>query len=144
MGTLSCFEEQPYPQSPLLRGDLPQEEYLADPDAGTAQELSWSPHRIEVAVKLTQPTSLMVNQNFHRGWRANTGDVQPKEGLLTVALPAGEHHVVLTFSDPLMNAGLWISISTLVGLLLAGAVWAAREVRRRGRAPAAAGSGLGG
>jgi hypothetical protein len=134
MGTLSCFEEQPYPQSPLLRGDLPQEEYLANPEAGTAKEVSWSPHRIEVEVDLKVPTTLMVNQNVHRGWKTNIGQVFDRDGLLTVALPEGKHTVILEFSDPLMNAGLWVSISTLLGLLITGAVWAARTLRTR-RAP---------
>lgn len=129
LGTLQCFEEQPFFTSAALRGDLPQEEYLALPDAGQVQRLSWSPHRIELAVDLSEAATLLVNQNAHRGWQTDTGRIVPYKGLVAVALPAGKRRVVLTFADPLVQAGLGISALTAL-LLLA---WGLRGLWRRRR-----------
>lgn len=128
VGTLTCFEEQPFPTSPRLRGDLPAEEYLDDPTAGAVTRRAWSPHRITLDVALFRPATLLVNQNAHRAWSTSVGERVDAEGLLAVALPAGDHEVVLTFSDPLFNAGLGVSALTLVGLALLA--WRARRRRR--------------
>lgn len=124
LGSIACFEEQAFFMSPRLRGDLPREEYLADEGAGTLERRSWSPHRIEVDATLERPTTLIVNQNAHRGWHASAGQVTSAGGLLAVDLPAGQNEVVLTFRDPLIVLGAVISALTLLGLL----GW---EMRRR-------------
>ncbi|MBW2262751.1 MAG: hypothetical protein JRG91_12320, partial [Deltaproteobacteria bacterium] len=116
LGSLSCFEEQAFFQSPRLRADLEQEEYLADHRVGSVERVSWSPHRIELDVALEKPTTLVVNQNHHRGWHASTGRLASLDGLLAVHLPAGRHAVVLTFLDPLVVIGAAISLLTLLGL----------------------------
>jgi hypothetical protein len=116
MGTLSCFEEQAFTVSPALRGDLPQEEYLSDPDAGTVKRVAWSPHRIDLRVALDRPTTLLVNQNDHRGWRTSAGRKVHRNGLIAVELPAGDHEVVLSFRDPLIGWGAAITLLTILGL----------------------------
>ncbi len=115
-GSLSCWEAYPVAQSAALRGDLPAEEYLADPEAGTATRAAWSPNRIDVNTALTRPTRLIVNQNWHPGWRASTGSVVSHEGLLAVELPAGEHHVRLRFLPRSAIGGIAISIATLLAM----------------------------
>ena len=42
LGSIGCFEEQPFFTSAALRGDLAQEEYLDDPSAGTVRRVDWS------------------------------------------------------------------------------------------------------
>jgi len=117
IGTLSCFEEQRFFVSPRLRGDLPGEEYLADPWAGTARRVGWSPHRIEIEVDLKRPTALVVNQNGHRGWHASTGTVTEIDGLLAVRIDEpGRRDVVLSFRDPLVGIGIAISILSILAL----------------------------
>jgi hypothetical protein len=116
LGTLSCFEEQAFTVSPALRGDLVQEEYLSDPEAGSVTRRSWSPHRIELRIALARPATLLVNQNDHRGWRTSVGRKVRRDGLLAVALPAGEHEVVLSFHDPLITWGAVLSLLTILGL----------------------------
>src|SRR5262249_48601272 len=47
-GSLSCWETHPVTMSANLRGDLPAEEYVADPQIGRAKRVSWSPNEIVV------------------------------------------------------------------------------------------------
>jgi hypothetical protein len=128
LGSISCFEEQAFFMSPGLRGDLKSEEYLADGGAGSARRRSWSPHRIEVDVDLERTATLVVNQNFHRAWRASTGSVTHAMGLLAVELPKGRRTVVLTFRDPLIELGVALSVLTLLAFL---AVELGRWLHRR-------------
>ena len=132
LGSLGCFEEQPFPTSPALRADLPAEEYLADAGAGQVQRRAWSPHRIELAVDLRRPALLIVNQNDHRGWRTDAGTKVTHQGLLAVQLPAGRRIVTLRHRDPLVYAGLGLSALTALGLI----AWPLRaRWRRRSRDP---------
>lgn len=118
LGSLSCFEEQAFFVSPRLRGDLPREEYLSEPSAGTVTRRSWSPHRIRLDVVLDRPATVIVNQNVHRGWHASTGSITSFDGLLAVELPAGDHDLTLRFRDPLIVLGAVISALTILGLAL--------------------------
>jgi len=128
-GSLSCFEEQPFFQAPGLRGDRPAEEFVDPPAMGTATRVSWSPHRIEVDVRLSKPAQLVVNQNHHRAWSADPGAVfRRKDGLIGVKLPAGSHRVVLRFSDPLITGGFGVTLLTLAVVALLA--WRSRRRRR--------------
>ncbi len=130
MGSLSCFEEQAFTVSPALRGDLPQEERLSDPEAGTVTRRRWSPHRIALHVVLDRPATLLVNQNDHRGWRTNVGSKVRRDGLIAVELPAGDHEVDLSFRDPVIIWGAVISLLTVLGLAgLEVGLWRRRKRR---------------
>ena len=131
LGSISCFEEQPFYTSPALRADLPQEEYLSDPTAGTVTRRRWSPNRIELDVTLVRSTLLLVNQNRHRGWVTNVGSIVQHEGLVAVLLPAGKHRVVLRFSDTLVNLGLAVTLFS--GMLLLGLLGLDGQVISRSR-----------
>ena len=72
-GTLSCFDDYQIPQSSELRGDLPHEEFLADQTAGTVTRTSWSPNSIGLHVDVSKDARVIVNQNWHPGWRASAG-----------------------------------------------------------------------
>jgi hypothetical protein len=128
-GSIACGEAYPVPMSPLLRGDLPQEEYLEEGAEGSARRVAWTPNRLEVEVEAAGPVVLRINQNWHPGWRASVGEVFSREGLLAVRLPAGRHPVVLRFLPRSALGGLAVSGLAWVGL---GCVaWRAR--RRGGR-----------
>jgi hypothetical protein len=116
-GFLTCFEEQPFRMSAALRGDLPAEEYLADPSAGSVRRVHWSPHRIEIEVDLVRPGRIVVNQNAHRGWHVHPGRIIEHDGLLAADVPAGRYKLVLYFQDPLVEAGLALAFMT-AGLIL--------------------------
>jgi len=119
-GSLSCWDAYPVPQSPLLRGDLAAEEYLRDSEAGEVTERSWSPNAIDLAVRLARPGTVVVNQNWHPGWRTNVGEVRSDRGLLTVALPAGDHRLSLRFVPSSATIGSLVSLIALAGLVLLG------------------------
>jgi hypothetical protein len=124
-GTLSCFDDYDVAQSPDLRGDLVEEEYLDDAAAGTVTERDWSPNRIDLDVQLTKGARVIVNQNWHPGWRANIGDVVSHNGLLAVDLPAGANPLTLRFLPRSAIGGIATSV---LALLVAVVLW------RQGRA----------
>lgn len=116
-GSLSCYDETPWGGSVRLRPDLPAEEYLEDPSAGTARRVEWTPQRLVVEVELSRPTRLLVNQNWAPGWRSSTGTVVSLEGLLAVELPAGKHRVTLRMLPTLFFVGVLCSILALITLV---------------------------
>jgi hypothetical protein len=117
-GCLSCWDAYPVPESPLLAGDLPEEESLEHPEAGTVTQSAWSPNRIELDVAIDRASRVRVNQNWHPGWRTNVGAVGSERGLLVVDLPKGSHHVVLRFLPRSATGGLLVSVVTLAGALV--------------------------
>lgn len=129
-GSLSCWEAYPVPQSEQLRGDLASEEYLAEPDAGSVERVAWSPNRIDLRVDLERAARVLVNQNWHPGWRASVGNVVAHEGLLAVDLPAGESHLRLRFLPRSAVGGALISLASLVSALAFWALWRGRWRRR--------------
>jgi hypothetical protein len=116
VGSLSCWETHPVRMSPRLRGDLEAEEYLADPGAGTVSRVAWSPNRLALHAALARPTRLLVNQNWHPGWRASSGSVVSDEGLLAVELGAGTHDVVLRFLPRSAWGGGLVTAAALAAL----------------------------
>jgi hypothetical protein len=119
-GTLACFDDYNVAESPDLRGDLSDEEYLRDTGAGTVQQKSWAPGRIEMEVDLSRPARVYVNQNWHPGWHSSQGAVTSDDGLLAVDLPAGAHDVVLRFLPRSVVVG---GLTSLAALLIAFGVW---------------------
>ena len=129
-GSINCGEAYPIPMSDRLRGDLAQEEYLEDASAGSAKRIAWSPNGIDVDLALDRPTFLLVNQNYHPGWRASEGEVVSRDGLLAVRLPAGSHHVSLRFRPRSALGGGIVSLLAFAGL---GAVSVVSRRRSRSK-----------
>lgn len=127
LGTLQCFEETAFPMSAKLAGNAPAEEYPLDPDAATVQRVSWTPNVITLHVVAKANTTVVVNQNWNAAWRSNIGSVRAADGLLAVDVPAGDHQVVLKYRDRSLQAGLVVSVLSLLGL----AFFAVREARVR-------------
>ena len=124
-GSLSCWDAYPVPQSPELRADLPAEEYLADPSAGSVQRLQWSPNRIELKADLNRPARMRINQNWHPGWKSSVGNVVSDNGLLAVDMPQGQSTFTVRF---LPRSALGGAVATLLALGAAGwLVWAERR-----------------
>jgi hypothetical protein len=115
--------------SPKLRGDLASEEYVADPEVGKAKRTSWSPNEIVVHASMKRPGRLLVNQNWHPGWRSSVGTVVSDDGLLAVDLPSGEHDVTLAFRPRSALAGGAVTLIALASLVVLG------MRARRGRVP---------
>lgn len=117
MGTLYCVAGNPLPESPLLRADLPQEEYPADPTKATVKRLMWSPLAIELEVDAKEATTIHVNQNWARQWHASVGTVKSVQKLLAVDVPAGKNIVRLEYKDRFLVGCLLVSFATLLGIL---------------------------
>ncbi|NMO16442.1 hypothetical protein HPC49_14750 [Pyxidicoccus fallax] len=115
-GSIACGEAWPVPMSAMLRGDLPQEEYLEEPTSGTARRVEWTPNRVEVDVTASRPAVLLVNQNWHPGWETSVGEVVSRDGLLAVRLPEGSHRVVLSFLPRSGLGGALVSVLAWAGL----------------------------
>lgn len=131
LGSLACFEEQPFPVSPMLRGDRVDEEWLARGE-GKVQRLGWSPNELELEVETRAGGTVAVNQNAAAGWSTNVGGIAEYQGLLAVEVPAGRHLVTLTYREAGFVPLAIVSLTTLlaIGVWLIRAVW-----RRIGRAP---------
>jgi hypothetical protein len=130
-GSLNCFEETPIPISPRLRANLPADEYLQEPDAGSVRRVRWSPNRIELDVDLRRPATVLVNQNFGPGWRVTGGTVANEGGLLAARVPEGHHRVAFRYLPRSVLVGGAIS---LMAAIAAGIFLIA--VRRRRFTPA--------
>ncbi len=127
-GSLSCGEAYPVPMSPLLGGNLPAEEYALEPDAATVERVEWTPNRLVLRVDAERPARVLVNQNYHPGWRADVGTAVSHEGLLAVDVPGGLHTVTLRFLPRSAIGGAAVSLLALI--LAVGAVTFARRTQR--------------
>lgn len=115
-GSIACYEETPFHTSAAVRGDLPAEERLAEPAAGSVRRLRWSGSVIVLAVDLRRPARLLINQNHAPGWRSSVGRVVSQGGALAVDLPAGRRRVTLRYRPTSVWLGAGLS-------LLGGGVW---------------------
>jgi hypothetical protein len=127
-GSLNCFEETPIPISPLLRANLPADEYLQEPDAGTVRRVHWSPNRIDLDVDLRRPATVIVNQNFGPGWRVTGGTIANEGGLLAVRVPQGHHGVTFRYLPRSVVIGGTVSLLAALG----AAIFVLVVRRRRG------------
>ncbi len=137
-GAIGCDEEAPLQRADKLdEGDVPQAR-LADPGAGFAREVNWTPNRITVHVRLTQPTTLLINQDWNEHWKTSVGTIQKvggkvardvDGGRLGVALPVGENDVTITYRPRSFVIGAAISCISTPLLLLAWLLLSRRKKR---------------
>lgn len=128
LGSIQCFEETAFPQSGKLRGDLVDEEYPLDPALAKVKRVRWTPNAIDLHVEASAATTVLINQNWARGFRTNVGTVRSHDGLLAIDVPAGVHELTVRYRDPMIFVGLVTSLGTAIGLLVHGA-WAWRRGR---------------
>ncbi|MFT3708188.1 MAG: hypothetical protein QM817_11095 [Archangium sp.] len=117
-GSLACWEAYGVPQSPKLRGDLEHEAWLSDATAGSLEETHWSPNALGFHARTDRPTRIVINQNYHRGWKTDVGTVVNDDGLLAVELPPGDAKVTLCFLPRSAIGGLIVSALALLALSL--------------------------
>lgn len=129
LGSLYCIVGIPVPQSPQLRADLPQEEFLSDPTRGTVRRVRWTPNEITLQVNAQRSARVVINQNFHAHWRSNVGSVVSHQGLLAIDVPVGQHTLVVRFVDRPQQFALMISVLTLLVMLGIGALGVLRYLR---------------
>lgn len=118
-GTPQCYVSfELLPPPGLWFGAGPQER-LEPPEAGTAALTHWSPSTLAFRISLRAPATLVVNQAADPGWRASRGErTQRDDRLLAVALPEGEHLLVLRHRPPSLFVGLFLSALGVLGAAL--------------------------
>ena len=145
-GTRACYVALEWKPAPGITDGRGAQARLEPPSAGTVVETGWSPNQLAFDVRLAAPATLIVNQNYETGWRAD-GDatvgitvgayivperrfwdirarpadlpVKGAIGLLAVSLPAGAHHLTLVHRPP----WLWLGgLLSLAGVALAAAI----------------------
>lgn len=89
---------------------------------GKIDFINITPNEIKVKVTTESPDRLIINQNFHEGWRAgNKFKVFPYEGLISLTVEKGISNVNLYFLPNDFLLGLSISIISLLYIFYLGA-----------------------
>lgn len=71
----------------------------------------FSPNQMRIMVIIKKPGQLVINQNYHKGWRTNLGGMVSHQGLLSVTLKQkGMYEVVLKYVPLDFYLGLIISL----------------------------------
>jgi len=110
-GDVKIFGESSY------RGEV----YLINnKDGNLIKSFHFTPNIIKVDLELSQSDTLIINQNFYRGWRIKGIDkkLQAYNGLISVVLPRGEYSLTFYYLPGTFIAGSFISILTLVFICL--------------------------
>lgn len=121
-GTPHCYEVNPIPTAKgIWYGHGPQMR-LQPKDAGTIENIDFSPNRWRASVTLEKAAELKINQNFQKFWRLQSpdGKIVKAQGQLAVQLPAGEHQIVLRYWPDHLA---WFIITSLLSLLLSLGLW---------------------
>jgi hypothetical protein len=111
-------------------------------EGGTATYEEVTPERVEMDVQANAPSIVVIRNAWDRNWEV-TVDGEPGEVLRTdyflqgVPVGAGSHHLVLTYHDPEIFQGLWLSALSWGVLAVAVGGLAGWEVVRRRRSKAA-------
>jgi hypothetical protein len=100
-----------YIQNPEYRGEF----FFLEPE-NTAKGI-FRPNSITVLVNVQTPGTLVINQNYHRDWHKNRGELFDKDGLIALRLlETGSYTVHLQYISRSFYAGLAISILSLAAL----------------------------
>jgi len=102
---------------------------------GQARVTAYSPERIEVAATLDGNGVLVLSEVYYPGWRAFVDGREDRLlladfALRAVALPAGEHRVVLVYDPWTFKAGVLLSLASLA-TCIALLVWGTKALVHR-------------
>ncbi len=131
MGTLRCYEAIPI--ATIKNRDLwgyvhtgaaiPKgapgymgEVFLASAQ-GTVEIEKFSPNKVIAGVNATGDDFLVLNQNYHYGWKSSAGKVEQYEGLVSVAVSQGTEKVKFYYLPSLFVAGMIITILSIIGFV---------------------------
>jgi hypothetical protein len=120
------------PQPPIF--GLPPGTQPYQQPIGSATYTELSPEHVRVRVTSRAPALLVVRNPWDTNWHA-TVDGRPVPLQVAdfvmqgVGVPAGAHTVELTYRDPAVADGVWISVGGYLVLLVLGLVWRRRDRR---------------
>jgi len=116
--------------------DLPPND---DPIApGTVDVTKYEPSRIELSLKTSHPSLLVLSETYYPGWKAWI-DEQPTSvhsvdiALRGVVVPAGAHQLRMEFRPAIFPVSVGISLSTAVLLAISSFLYRAFVCRARAR-----------
>jgi hypothetical protein len=95
---------------------------------GEASIAQYQPEYIKIEYEAAAPKLLILADTYYEsGWRAQIDGVPTEilraDGVLrAVAAPAGKHTIEFRFRPSLFYIGLWISMVSLVGVIIIGGV----------------------
>jgi hypothetical protein len=106
----------------------------AEPDDMTATIVEDDNDRVVVEVSASQPGVLVLTDSYHANWKATVdGAAAPvgrvNDAFRAVVVPAGDSTVVFRYESTPRRVGAWISITTIV-LLVVGTLVSAVRARR--------------
>ena len=164
VGTRQCYVPLDWKPAPgILDGKVAQQ-WVEPVTAGQVLPRAWSPNAVEVEARLKAPGVVIINQNYESGWQASTGQIgayvaipapgrqwprsagrpgdTPPVGLLSVALPAGTHRVILRHRPPGLWPGVVLTLLAIgLSVLALRALTPERVARWRSRLAARLSSG---
>ena len=128
VGSLNNYDPVHLPQYALGKEDegYKGEAYILSGE-GSAEIIKFSPNRFQVKVNVNAPDRLIINQNFHPGWRVRGGRVEPYQGLISTKIAAspyarpaevGEQRVTFYFLPLSFILGVAVTLAAGVGLIL--------------------------
>jgi len=98
-------------------------ELTSKPPSGTLDIFLFKPCKIELNTISNDAQLLVFMQNYYPGWQVHVdgekGDlIQVNKSLMSVYIPAGQHHIQFEFKKPLIVAGFYITALALLFLCL--------------------------
>jgi hypothetical protein len=105
---------------------IPNPEYRGEVfflEADNIAEVEFQPNSIIVRVHIETPDILVVNQNYHRDWHTDRGELYDRDGLLAIRLhEAGSYTILMRYTPRSFYTGLAVSVLSLA--VLAFICWA--------------------
>ncbi len=138
IGTIDWYTGIPVDENAIPRYFVDKENnYIPNPEyrgeaffleEGNAAEVEFQPNSIVAQVHVETPGTLVVNQNYHRDWHTDGGELFDRDGLLAIRIhEAGSYTILMRYVPRSFYTGL--AISTLSLAFLAFICWAYRTGR---------------
>ena len=116
-GTLNCHENF-YIASAISAIDskskLYKGEFYLKEENGNISLIYFSPNKIKVHLNISKKDLLVINQNYHKGWKVKEGEVKPYYGLISANVEKGEYDLIFYYLPNNFLIGLLISILTIL------------------------------
>jgi hypothetical protein len=87
-------------------------------DSNNIAQAYFIPNSIIIQVIIEKPDTLIINQNYHRDWRTNQGNLSDRNGLLALELnDIGTYNITLQYISRSFFIGLIVSFFSLLFLV---------------------------
>lgn len=102
--------------APLWEGDVPQAR--AVDQGATVIGVTRTHNTFSLDVDVAQPSRILLNSGYDRGWQSNVGTVVEVSHQLALDLPPGHHLIKMRYWPEKLTLGLWLSFFGLLGSIL--------------------------